>query len=172
MSHQYPKTKIKPLNKEHLEELFDKDLTFGEEIADRVAEFVGSWPFIILFAAILIVWMSINIAALYFHISFLSFDKPPFILLNLMLSFVAAFQAPIIIISQNRLSLRDRVRDELQLDITAEMRAEIYALNEKLNVLLEGKQEVIEGIHETVEGIMEEHNTLMEEYTESDSDKE
>jgi uncharacterized membrane protein len=158
------KTNFRPLGRDHLEELFDKDLTFGEKVADQVAEFVGSWQFIIIFSVILLLWMGINVAALFFHIPLFLFDKPPFILLNLMLSFVAAFQAPMIMMSQNRTAEKDRARDELQFDITTDMRAEIYALNEKLNVLLEGQQEVIEEIHEAVEEIIEEHNTFIEEY--------
>ena len=162
---------FQPLGRDHLEELFDKDLTFGEEVADKVADFVGSWKFIILFGIILMLWMSINIAALFFHFPLFLFDKPPFILLNLMLSFVAAFQAPMIMMAQNRQSSRDRARDELQFDITTDMRVEIYALNEKLNVLLEGKQEIIEEIHEAIEEIKEEHNAFIEECIDDEDDE-
>jgi len=76
--------------------------TFGQRIADRVAKFGGSWPFIGLFSAIMFVWMSINIARL------AHFDPYPFILLNLALSTIAALQAPIIMMSQNRQSTKDK----------------------------------------------------------------
>ena len=159
------KIEIRPLSREHLDELFDNDLTFGEKVADHVAEFVGSWKFIILFGIILLLWMGINIAAVCFHVPFLVFDSPPFILLNLVLSCVSAFQAPLIMMSQNRQSTRDRARDELQFDITNETKAEIYALHEKLNILLGDKEkEAIEELEEAVKEAIEEQNNIIDEY--------
>lgn len=100
----------------------EEGLTFGQRIADRVAEFGGSWLFIFLFAAVMIVWMGINIVGI------AHFDLYPFILLNLALSTIAAIQAPIIMMSQNRQSSKDKLlaENDYQVNLKAEM--EIGAL--------------------------------------------
>jgi len=100
----------------------EETLTFGQRIADRVAAFGGSWPFIIIFAAVMTVWMSINVLRM------ANFDPYPFILLNLCLSTVAAIQAPIIMMSQNRQSTKDKLlaENDYQVNLKAEM--EIAAL--------------------------------------------
>lgn len=100
----------------------EENLTFGQRIADRVAKFGGSWPFIILFSVIMTVWMSINVLRV------ANFDPYPFILLNLALSSVAALQAPIIMMSQNRQSTKDKLlaENDYQVNLKAEM--EIAAL--------------------------------------------
>lgn len=100
----------------------EENLTFGQRIADRVAAFGGSWPFIILFASMMTVWMSLNV------IRWANFDPYPFILLNLALSTVAALQAPIIMMSQNRQSTKDKLlaENDYQVNLKAEM--EIAAL--------------------------------------------
>ena len=85
---------------------FDQKLTFGERLADRFADFAGSWPFIIIFFFVLIAWVIINSIIL----AFKPFDPYPFILLNLVLSCLAAIQAPVIIMSQNRQEARDRLQ--------------------------------------------------------------
>src|SRR5437763_2261103 len=85
---------------------FEKKLTFGERLSDRIAEFGGSWKFIILFGAVLFVWIILNAIFLLNR----GFDPYPFILLNLILSCLAAIQAPIIMMSQNRAESRDRLR--------------------------------------------------------------
>jgi uncharacterized membrane protein len=161
---------FKPLGVDHLEEIFDKDLTLGEKISDWVADFVGSWTFIICFAVFLILWMGINAIALFFHIPWLGFDSPPFILLNLMCSFMAAFQFPLVLMSQNRGSQKDRERDKLQFEITTTIRTELYAINEKLNALLTERQEIIKEIQDAVEEIKEEHNTFIEGYADDEED--
>jgi len=101
----------------------EETLTFGQRIADRVAAFGGSWPFIIMFSAIMIVWMTINVVSVMAR-----FDPYPFILLNLALSSVAALQAPIIMMSQNRQSTKDKLlaENDYQVNLKAEM--EIAAL--------------------------------------------
>src|SRR5436305_873352 len=101
----------------------EEQLTFGQRIADRVAAFGGSWPFIILFSAIMVVWMVGNVVLLS-----RPFDPYPFILLNLALSSVAALQAPIIMMSQNRQSTKDKLlaENDYQVNLKAEM--EIAAL--------------------------------------------
>jgi uncharacterized membrane protein len=95
----------------------EEHLTFGQRVADRVAAFGGSWPFIILFAAIMLLWIGINIARM------ANFDPYPFILLNLVLSTLAAIQAPIIMMSQNRQSSKDKLlaENDYQVNLKAEM---------------------------------------------------
>ena len=100
----------------------EEHLTFGQRIADRVASFGGSWPFILLFSGIMMVWIGINVARM------AGFDPYPFILLNLVLSTLAALQAPIIMMSQNRQSSKDKLlaENDYQVNLKAEM--EIAAL--------------------------------------------
>jgi CRP/FNR family transcriptional regulator, cyclic AMP receptor protein len=95
----------------------EEHLTFGQRVADRVAAFGGSWPFIILFGAIMLSWIGINIARM------TNFDPYPFILLNLVLSTLAAIQAPIIMMSQNRQSAKDKLlaENDYQVNLKAEM---------------------------------------------------
>jgi uncharacterized membrane protein len=110
-----------------------KDGTFGERLADRVASFGGSWKFIIVFGSVLVVWISIN--------SILFFGKPfdpyPFILLNLILSCIAAIQAPVIMMSQNRKEERDRKRAENDYLVNLKAEIEIRNLHQKVNILIE-----------------------------------
>jgi CRP/FNR family transcriptional regulator, cyclic AMP receptor protein len=114
-------------------EIIDEQETFGERIADIVASFGGSWTFIILFAATLIVYtvLSIVLVATRGH----SWDPYPYILLNLFLSMLAAIQAPVIMMSQNRQDHKDRVRSELDFDVNRRAEAEIQALSRKLHYL-------------------------------------
>jgi uncharacterized membrane protein/uncharacterized membrane protein YeaQ/YmgE (transglycosylase-associated protein family) len=111
--------------------MFDAQLTFGERIADHVAAFGGSWTFIGLFVTGLVFWMITN------EESARPFDPYPFILLNLVLSFVAALQAPVIMMSQNRLSAKDRLdaRNDYAVNLRAEM--EIMGLHAKLDAVRE-----------------------------------
>src|SRR5215469_12130443 len=87
---------------------FERKLTFGERLSDRIAEFGGSWKFLISFGAVLLLWIIVNGVVFATH----AFDPYPFILLNLVLSCLAAVQAPIIMMSQNRAEARDRLRAE------------------------------------------------------------
>ena len=114
---------------------FDRQLTVGERIADRVASFGGSWKFIVIFAAIILSWITVNTIVLLNR----PFDPYPFILLNLFLSSLAAFQAPIIMMSQNRQEDRDRMRSEEDYRVNLKAELEIRHLNEKLDHLL-GRQ--------------------------------
>ncbi len=115
------------LNKE-----FDRSLTFGERVADHVAEFGGSWRFIILFFVVLIVWVIFNTAYLLFQ----PFDPFPYILLNLGLSMLAAIQAPIILMSQNRQEARDRMRAENDYKVNLKAELEVRAVGDKLDQLI------------------------------------
>ncbi len=111
-------------------ESFDDRLTFGQRLADRVAVFGGSWTFIISFAVVLVLWTGVNLA-----LGRQAFDAYPFIFLNLILSMLAAIQAPIIMMSQNRQSQKDRLdaANDYQVNLKAEI--EILALHEKLDDL-------------------------------------
>lgn len=111
---------------------FDKDLTLGQRVADRVAEFGGSWFFILTFISVLIVWIIVNA----FFLTSKAFDPYPFILLNLVLSCLAALQAPIIMMSQNRKSDKDRLQSEYDYKINLKAELEIRHLNEKIDHLL------------------------------------
>lgn len=106
--------------------------TLGERIADKVADFGGSWKFIILFTTFIAVWIVINLVALFSE----NFDPYPFILLNLMLSCLAALQAPVIMMSQNRAEAKDRQRaiDDYKVNLKSEI--EIQTLHEKIDHLI------------------------------------
>jgi CRP/FNR family cyclic AMP-dependent transcriptional regulator len=113
-------------------ELIDEKMTFGQKIADRVAQFGGSWTFIILFGVTLMTYTSIN-HLLHGH----AWDPYPFILLNLFLSMLAAIQAPVIMMSQNRQDARDRLRSELDYEVNRRAATDVQALAGKLNLLNE-----------------------------------
>lgn len=110
----------------------DAKQTFGERISDRIAAFGGSWRFIILFGVVLLVWIVANSLVLLWH----PFDPFPFILLNLVLSTLAAIQAPIILMSQNRMESRDRLRSENDYKINLKAELEIRHLHEKVDHLV------------------------------------
>ena len=103
--------------------------TFGERLADGVAAFGGSWRFIFLFLAGMAVWMAINVAGV------THFDAFPFILLNLVLSCLAALQAPVIMMSQNRQAARDRLEARHDYEVNTKAELEIMALHEKVDHL-------------------------------------
>jgi CRP/FNR family transcriptional regulator, cyclic AMP receptor protein len=111
-------------------DVIEEEYTFGEHIADKVASFGGSWAFIILFAAVLIVYTCINVG-----LRGRAWDPYPFILLNLFLSMLAAIQAPVIMMSQNRQDKKDRLRSELDFAVNRRAEAEIQNLSRKLNLL-------------------------------------
>ena len=110
---------------------FEKQLTFGEALSDKIASFGGSWRFIILFGAILFGWLALNVV-----LATRAFDPYPFILMNLILSCLAAIQAPIIMMSQNRTETRDRLRAENDYKINLKAELEIRHLHEKIDHLL------------------------------------
>jgi uncharacterized membrane protein len=111
-------------------ELIETESTFGERIADAVARFGGSWAFIISFLLVLVVYAGINIV-----LRGSAWDPYPFILLNLFLSMLAAIQAPVIMMSQNRQDTKDRLRGELDYDVNRRAESEIQGLANKLNLL-------------------------------------
>ena len=111
-------------------EIFEKQATFGERIADSVAQFGGSWTFITVFAIALAIYATVNI-----RLGPKAWDPYPFILLNLFLSMLAAVQAPVIMMSQNRQDAKDRLRGELDFDVNRRSEAQIQGLARKLNLL-------------------------------------
>ena len=123
---------------------FEGEWTLGERLADRIATFGGSWIFLILFGLFLLVWISIN--------SFILYARPPdpypYILLNLILSCLAAIQAPIIMMSQNRQEAKDRLRSEHDYQVNLKAELEIRHLHEKLDHLLSHQWERLAQIQE------------------------
>jgi uncharacterized membrane protein len=113
-------------------EVIEERTTFGQRIADSVAQFGGSWAFIITFCVVLIVYTVINIS-----LGHKAWDPYPFILLNLFLSMLAAIQAPVIMMSQNRQDMKDRLRGELDFDVNRRAAADIQGLARKLNLMSE-----------------------------------
>jgi len=111
-------------------EVIEEEYTFGERIADHVASFGGSWPFIILVGVAFLVYTAINVA-----LRSRAWDPYPFILLNLFLSMLAAIQAPVIMMSQNRQDKKDRLRSELDFEVNRRAEAEIQNLSRKLNMV-------------------------------------
>ena len=111
---------------------YEENWTFGEKLADRIADFGGSWTFLIVFGLFIVAWIMINSLVLYWR----PVDPFPFILLNLLLSCLAAVQAPIIMMSQNRQEAKDRLRarNDYQVNLKAEL--EIRQLHEKIDHLL------------------------------------
>jgi uncharacterized membrane protein len=111
---------------------FDRALTLGERTADKVAEFGGSWRFICIFFGVMAVWIAINSIYLLWK----PFDPYPYILLNLALSLLAAVQAPVIMMSQNRQEARDRMRAENDYKVNLKAELEVRAISEKLDQLI------------------------------------
>lgn len=117
---------------ENIQDEIEADLTFGQKLADSVAAFGGSWTFIITFFSFILIWMIVNI----WFLATRPFDPFPFILLNLILSCLAAIQAPIIMMSQNRQEQKDRQRGEHDYKINLKAELEIKLLSEKIDHLL------------------------------------
>ncbi len=117
---------------DNLNQQFDQNLTIGQRIADHVASFGGSWHFITLFFAVMAIWIIANSIFFLWH----PWDPYPFILFNLILSMLAAIQAPIIMMSQNRQEDRDRLRAENDYKVNLKAEIEIRGLSEKMDQLL------------------------------------
>ena len=116
----------------NVEEKLDQQWSFGERLADKIATFGGSWAFLICFTLFLAVWILVNTVVMVKHPA----DPYPFILLNLMLSCLAAIQAPIIMMSQNRQEAKDRMRSENDYQVNLKAELEIRHLHEKIDHLL------------------------------------
>lgn len=131
---------------------FNQKLTVGERMADRMAEYAGSWRFINIFVVVLFVWIAINTIVLINK----PFDPYPFILLNLILSCIAAIQAPIIMMSQNRQEAKDRLRSEYDYRVNLKAELEIRHLHEKMDHLLMTQWQRLLEIQEVQTELMEE----------------
>ncbi|WP_259014841.1 DUF1003 domain-containing protein [Emticicia fluvialis] len=125
------------MNKDILNEEDNANLSFGDRMADKIATFGGSWTFILSFIGFLIIWIFINI----FWLKNRAFDPYPFILLNLILSCIAALQAPVIMMSQNRQEEKDRERAKIDLKINQKAEKEIRSLHKKLDLLIKQHEE-------------------------------
>ena len=115
----------------------EERMTLGARVADRVATFGGSWTFIFTFAAVLLVWVILNTAALFSH----HFDPYPFILLNLFLSMIAALQAPVIMMSQNRQAAKDRLQADADYEVNLKAELEVAQLHRKIDNIYERLEE-------------------------------
>jgi CRP/FNR family cyclic AMP-dependent transcriptional regulator len=122
-------------------EVIAEESTLGERIADAVARFGGSWRFIITFATVLVVYTAMNVS-----LGHGAWDPYPFILLNLFLSMLAAVQAPVIMMSQNRQDTKDRLRSELDFAVNRRAESEIQGIARKLNALGERLEDIEEGL--------------------------
>lgn len=112
----------------NLNKIHEEKLTQGEKMADKTAEFLGSWEFILIVAFLMVLWVIVNIIAYEFR-----WDPYPFILLNLFLSVAAAVEAPIILMSQNRMEKKDRLRAELDFETNVKAEKEIEEVKQQLN---------------------------------------
>jgi uncharacterized membrane protein len=124
-------------------EVIEQEATLGDRIADGVARFGGSWTFIIAFGLTLVVYTTINVV-----LRGRAWDPYPFILLNLFLSMLAAVQAPVIMMSQNRQDTKDRVRGELDFDVNRRAESEIQGVSRKLHQLTEKIEDLEEFVRE------------------------
>ncbi|MGA8108454.1 MAG: DUF1003 domain-containing protein [Acidobacteriaceae bacterium] len=131
-------------------EVIEQESTFGERIADSVARFGGSWSFIILFGAVLIVYSATNVV-----LKGRAWDPYPFILLNLFLSMLAAIQAPVIMMSQNRQDTKDRTRSELDFEVNRRSETEIQSLSHRLILLTDKLEDVEELLRGKPQGVGE-----------------
>lgn len=138
----------------NIETQFDQNWTFGEKLADKIASFGGSWSFLILFGLFLIIWIVMNTVVFIVH----PVDPYPFILLNLVLSCLAAIQAPIIMMSQNRQEAKDRLRSQHDYQINLKAELEIRHLHEKIDHLLSHQWERLAKIQEIQLDLLTEMN--------------
>ena len=138
----------------------EQEITFGQKLADKVAEFGGSWGFIIFFMTFLVAWILLNV----FWLSNHGFDPYPFILLNLILSCIAAIQAPVIMMSQNRQEEKDRERSKKDYKINLKSELEIRELHEKIDHLIIHYQQDLLEIQKTQIDLLENilHNVKKE----------
>jgi uncharacterized membrane protein len=124
----------------NINEVHNENLTFGDRIADSVADLAGSWIFIITFMVILLLWVTVNSLQLLTH----AFDPFPFILLNLILSCIAALQAPVIMMSQNRQEAKDRIRAEHDYEVNLKAEILIEEVLKRLGKVEENQRIIME----------------------------
>lgn len=129
----------------------NSNLSFGQKVADKVADFGGSWTFIISFIIFIFIWIALNV----FWLINKQFDPYPFILLNLILSTLAALQAPVIMMSQNRQEDKDRERAKQDYMVNLKAELEIEMLHEKIDHLIINQQQEMIEIHKTQSKILD-----------------
>ncbi len=135
----------------HVDKAFETNLTFGDRLSDRIAEFGGSWRFIIQFGVFIGIWILLNVIA-----ATRAADPYPFILLNLILSCLAALQAPVIMMSQNRQESKDRARADHDYKVNLKAELEIRHLHEKMDFLLKQQSQRLFALQELQIELMEE----------------
>jgi CRP/FNR family cyclic AMP-dependent transcriptional regulator len=113
----------------NINEEMDEQMSFGDRLADRVADFVGSWKFVIYFLVGIGIWCVLNLVELLF----MPFDQYPFVFLNLILALVASLQAPLIMMSQNRAQIKDRLRAEQDYEVNVKSELMLQQLHEKID---------------------------------------
>jgi len=150
-------TERTPISENVLQD-YTEQLTFGQRMADRVASFGGSWTFIIIFMIVLAAWIILN-SLILIRMGSRSFDPYPYIFLNLVLSMIAAIQAPIIMMSQNRQAHKDRLSAEHDYEVNLKAELEIIALHQKIDSLRQ------EQWNELI-AIQEEHSKLLKQLVE------
>lgn len=123
-----------------VDKLEDSTMTFGDRVADKVSEIAGSWFFIIMFILFLLIWIVINTMIL---TSGKEIDPYPFILLNLVLSCIAAIQAPIIMMSQNRQAKKDSIRNQNDYRIDLKSELILEELHDKIDIILKNQKEIM-----------------------------
>lgn len=155
---------VQSLASKNVNEEIEERLTFGERLSDKIAEFGGSWSFIIAFGVVLFGWMAMNVVQLWFS----PFDEFPFIFLNLMLSCLAALQAPIIMMSQNRAQKKDRLKAELDYQVNLKSELMIQQLHVKFDEL---RANEIHDIHSSVEDKITFLRKRLEELEQQNSSK-
>ncbi len=124
---------ISSLASKNLNEEIEEKLSFGDKVADKIAEFGGSWRFIISFGVFMALWIGINVIQVLVH----PFDEYPFTFLNLMLSTVAALQAPVIMMSQNRAQKKDRLKADLDYQVNVKSELMLQQLHQKMDRLMD-----------------------------------
>ncbi len=124
---------ISSLASKNLNEEIEEKLSFGDKVADKIAEFGGSWRFIISFGVFMALWIGINVIQVLAH----PFDEYPFTFLNLMLSTVAALQAPVIMMSQNRAQKKDRLKADLDYQVNVKSELMLQQLHQKMDRLMD-----------------------------------
>lgn len=117
---------------ENTNTVYDDNLTVGDKVTDKIVSFGGSWRFIFLFSTILVLWMFFNTIAIFFS----PIDPYPFIFMNFILSTIAAFQAPFVLMSQNRQAIKEKVRSDNEYKVNLKAELEIRHLNSKMDQLL------------------------------------
>lgn len=143
----------------NVNQLHDEQLSFGERVADGLADVAGSWNFIIIFLLLILIWIGVN--------SYLLLERPwdpyPFILLNLLLSLVAGLQAPVIMMSQNRQESKDRIRSEHDYEVNLKAELEIEQLHTKLDLLREKQWNDLVALQQRQIEMLEQQIALIEQ---------